>query len=192
LSFPTVVGLGIVALTVGYFGKKQMHKSPSSALVTPASNLPLTEPVPPNTETAAPSLPEPALGISGDPPVCDDPASIEERVGDEPDFTYKFRGIVQGFRHRSEEETIGLSKQQWYVWTFRVVSFDSIPARSVAVQMRGPSFSGFIEDGDEVGLFNEWQEGKPVLAKRIYNLDRKTMVEPQEPLHKDSRSNRTS
>jgi hypothetical protein len=104
----------------------------------------------------------------------------------------QFRGIVEGFQHRSEEETIGLSKQQCYVWTFRVVSFDSVPVRSVAVQMRGPSFIGFIEDGDEVGLFNEWQEGKPVVAKRIYNLDRKTMIEPKEPLHKDSHSNSTS
>ena len=56
------------------------------------------------------------------------------------------------------------------VWTFRLERIrDGVPITPIMVEMRGVSFSGFINEGDTVALYDTWQEGTLLNTKRVYN-----------------------
>ena len=82
-------------------------------------------------------------------------------------------GQVRNFRERRDTEATTYP----LVWTFLLERYEgSVRLPPIPVQMRGASFTGFINDGDTVALYDPWQEGTVVQATRVYNVHSGTEV----------------
>ncbi len=90
-------------------------------------------------------------------------------------------GVVRGFRQRSEAD-YPFALFPWQIWAFRLDRLDeegnTLP--SVPVEMRGHSFEGFIDEGDEVELPGSWRAGEVVHAKEVYNRTKGVAVRANE------------
>jgi hypothetical protein len=93
-----------------------------------------------------------------------------------------FQGEVRGFRERTETypSTNPLRPNQEthvLVWSFRLERYEGgTRLEPIPVEMAGESFSGSISEGDEVALYDEWEPGETVVAKRVYNVTSDTEV----------------
>jgi hypothetical protein len=85
-------------------------------------------------------------------------------------------GEVRGLRERAETErnlnpfNPNGQNKQLIVWTFRLERYENgqrLPP--IPVEMRGESFSGFINEGDRVTLSDTWQDGTIVKPRTVYN-----------------------
>jgi hypothetical protein len=94
--------------------------------------------------------------------------SSSQPAGDSPVKKEPLQGEVRGFRVDREHE----SAINPLVWTFRLDRYNKsgLQLPSIPVEMRGASFEGFIHEGDTVMLYDSWQEGSLVHAKRVFNL----------------------
>jgi hypothetical protein len=89
-------------------------------------------------------------------------------------------GYARGFQTWQEPRGQGFAT---IVRTFRLDRYDSAGNRmqAVPVEMRGISFTGSINEGDKVIVYDKWIEGQTVQAKQVYNLTHQSMVEALEP-----------
>lgn len=106
-----------------------------------------------------------------------------------PDRTSIAEGVVRGLKTHVEQDE-HIADRTWHVWVFRLERDDDRGNRvpPVLVQMRGRSFDGAVHDGDLVQVIEgEWR-GSGLLAKRLHNLETKTVVvtkgEQAQPLSK--------
>jgi hypothetical protein len=85
------------------------------------------------------------------------------------------KGQVSGFQTRFESAGRGPGTT---VWSFRLDRHDKEgkPLPRVAVEMRGTSFDGAINQGDWVELDQDWKPGTTLRAKRLTNLTTNAVV----------------
>jgi len=84
-------------------------------------------------------------------------------------------GVARGFQSRTEQRASGPggAPAPYTVWTFRLERVDKQSGNQltpVPVQMRGKTFEGFINEGDEVQLYCQWREGTLCTTWRVRNL----------------------
>lgn len=92
---------------------------------------------------------------------------------------HRLQGEVRGFRERAEHEGNNVTR---LVWTFRLERYqDGVRLDPIPVEMRGVSFTGFVNDGDTVALYDRGQEGTVVQAKQVYNVTSGTVVKAINP-----------
>lgn len=86
----------------------------------------------------------------------------------------KLRGEVRGFQQRSERLKPHFAAVEYndiIIWTFRLERYDAgerLPP--IPLEMRGKSFSGFINEGDTVEIKGKWRPGTVFKTKRVYNV----------------------
>jgi hypothetical protein len=82
------------------------------------------------------------------------------------------RGEVSGFQQRSEQVNTGTGPRFIYVWDFRIEQRD--PAGKAmpraAIEMRGTSFSGSVNNGDTVEVEGSFKSGELLRPSEIRNL----------------------
>jgi hypothetical protein len=106
-------------------------------------------------------------------------SQVSDRRADlRPDDRFVFQGIVRDFdKHREQTD----DNQSYTIWDFVVDGSDARgnPIPPIPVQMRSDDdeFEGFIRDGHKVGFFDEWEPGRVLRPKRVYNLTTDSMVE---------------
>lgn len=88
--------------------------------------------------------------------------------------TSELRGQVHGFRERTETRGSGNPFAQHtptIVWTYRLERYhDGERLDPIPVEMRGHSFTGLINDGDEIMINKKWRKGKMLRTNRVFNL----------------------
>jgi len=92
------------------------------------------------------------------------------------------QGEVRGFHERTETRpsTNPFTPNQethFLVWTFRLERYaeDGTRLEPIAVEMGGESFEGFINEGDTIALYEQWNGGLAT-PKRVYNITTATEV----------------
>lgn len=87
----------------------------------------------------------------------------------------EIEGEVRGFRERNESPG-GLHPPRM-VWTFRVEQHDpSGQVEVTPIQMQGKSFTGALEDGQQVRVPGRVTPGHTLLTRRVYNVDTQVWV----------------
>ena len=85
----------------------------------------------------------------------------------------QLQGVVRGFRE-SRQSASGFNnmRSEVLVWTFQLERHSETEQRldPVAVEMRGKYFSGFINEGNVVRLYEKAWQGGIVRTKRVYNV----------------------
>jgi DNA helicase TIP49 (TBP-interacting protein) len=86
------------------------------------------------------------------------------------------KGAVSGFQPRSEQ--VGSGPRVLIVWDFRIEQKDPTgqPMPRAAVEMRGRSFIGSINNGDVVAIDAPFNAGQVLQVSRVRNLTSGTMV----------------
>jgi hypothetical protein len=82
------------------------------------------------------------------------------------------KGTVSSFQQRTEQINTGTGPRSLVVWDFRIEQRDSTgqPMPRVAVEMRGRSFIGSINNGDVVEIDARFRPGQVLQVRRLRNL----------------------
>lgn len=80
----------------------------------------------------------------------------------------KIVGEVRNLQERHETDN---SQKTWTIWSFRVESFDRTGNRMqpVPVEMRGRTFQGMLNEGDQIEIRAKWREGQTLRVTEVYN-----------------------
>ena len=83
------------------------------------------------------------------------------------------QGVVRGFKETKQSvPRFNFPDEELIVWTFQLERHSETEERldPVPVEMRGKYFSGFINEGNVVRLYEKSWHGGIVRTKRIYNV----------------------
>ncbi len=97
----------------------------------------------------------------------------------------RVRGIVNSFTERTAETGYGQTRQTNRTWDFAIAQYDDAGNRiaSTPIQMIARRFDGSIQNGDEVEVDvpGNWQGGRAVHVKRVFNVSSGVNVQGREP-----------
>ena len=88
----------------------------------------------------------------------------------------QLQGVVRGFKESRQAKTgfqhPAMRNLDMIVWTFQLERHSETAERldPIPVEMRGKSFSGFINEGNVVGLYEKTWQGGIVRPWRVYNV----------------------
>jgi len=108
-------------------------------------------------------------------------SSAQPKEGQAPRYAseaHSILGRVQGLRLRNEADPDRYSAP-WQIWVFQVTDGrdeDGNRLPSVVVQMRGRSFEGIMEEGDEVEVRGRWRAGETMHTQEVYNRTKNVIV----------------
>jgi hypothetical protein len=188
-----------IPLALQYFkmclAADQEHKGAAQMLLElqPAPQRSQASPKGPETVTQANNDPVgPKRGGGWDPSETEESRSdsIQQRPSDadavvRPPINqsgeFAVRGFVRNFKEHQYSQHEGQEVTQYTVWDFVIDGHDSHGNQlfSIPVQMRQEDdpFVGFINDGNEVGLFERVEPGTLVRPERVFNITTNTMVQ---------------
>lgn len=87
----------------------------------------------------------------------------------------KIRGRVSNLKTEQISVGNGLNGN---IWSFNVVRYDGNdnPLPKIPVQLRGYSVKGFITEGDEVGLFDNWTPPDTLQVTALFNFSNGSLI----------------